>query len=68
VYTVYVASTNIAQELGMEFPAVMAPLVYERDAWLADTLHSTGGKRVVGVVGKGHIAGIQERCALPDVV
>jgi pheromone shutdown protein TraB len=46
--------------LAESFPALVAPLVTERDIFLSLTMKSSmavnGCNRVVGVVGKGHAA------------
>ena len=43
-------------------PQVVAPLLHERDMYLAWSLKRSkavnGAKRVVGVVGKGHLRGV----------
>eukprot|EP00903_Cladosiphon_okamuranus_P020592 g18902.t1 len=48
--------------LAERFPSVVGPLIYERDLYLAWTLKRSravcGQRRVVGVVGRGHLAGV----------
>eukprot|EP00904_Undaria_pinnatifida_P014018 jgi/Undpi1/9747/HiC_scaffold_27.g12203.m1 len=48
--------------LGERFPSVVGPLIFERDLYLAWTLKRSravcGQRRVVGVVGRGHLAGV----------
>lgn len=49
-------------ELQSSFPAILRPLVWERDVYLAWSLKRSkavcGTKAVVGVVGKGHLRGV----------
>eukprot|EP01128_Nolandella_sp_AFSM9_P004233 TRINITY_DN186_c0_g3_i1.p1 TRINITY_DN186_c0_g3~~TRINITY_DN186_c0_g3_i1.p1 ORF type:complete len:369 (-),score=82.84 TRINITY_DN186_c0_g3_i1:103-1209(-) len=42
-----------------EFPSILTPLIFERDAFLAAKIRSQPGPVVVAVVGLGHLAGIQ---------
>ncbi|XP_024365398.1 uncharacterized protein [Physcomitrium patens] len=66
-------------ELSSRFPSLMQPLIHERDMYLAWSLKRSkavnGCKRVVGVVGKGHLRGIvhalihdQENLRFKDLV
>ncbi|KAG5187555.1 TraB family-domain-containing protein [Tribonema minus] len=49
-------------KLSRQFPALVAPLVHERDAYLAWSLKRSravcGKSRVVGVVGRAHLPGV----------
>lgn len=49
-------------ELSSRFPSLLQPLIHERDMYLAWSLKRSkavnGCKRVVGVVGRGHIRGV----------
>ncbi|CAN0089574.1 unnamed protein product [Scytosiphon promiscuus] len=48
--------------LAERFPSVVGPLIYERDLYLAWTLKRSravcGQRRVVGVMGRGHLSGV----------
>ncbi len=41
-----------------EFPPIKEALIDERDTWLAQKIREAGGRRVVAVVGAGHVPGI----------
>jgi len=49
----------LMKEIGDEFPDLKAVLIDERDAYLAERMQSALGRRVVAVVGAGHVAGIR---------
>jgi pheromone shutdown-related protein TraB len=51
--------TELMEELAVETPSVKKVLVDERDAYIANTIHASGGKTIVAVVGAGHMAGIK---------
>lgn len=40
-------------------PAVVTPLLHERDAFMIDSLRRIDEKRVVGIVGLAHLDGIE---------
>jgi pheromone shutdown-related protein TraB len=46
-------------EIGKSLPAVKRVLIDERDQYLAHQIRGAPGKRIVAVVGAGHIPGIQ---------
>jgi pheromone shutdown-related protein TraB len=46
-------------EIGKSLPAVKQVLIDERDQYLAHQIRGAPGKRIVAVVGAGHIPGIQ---------
>ncbi len=51
----------LQRELGSEYPTLMWPLLHERNAAMALALveaRACGAKRVVAVVGKGHLPGL----------
>ena len=50
--------TELMDDLGRHLPAVKKVLIDERDAYLAERLRRSSGKRVVAVVGAGHLEGI----------
>lgn len=54
---------ELVEELQREFPSLYRPLVEERDEYLAAMLreHTKRKRVVVGVVGLGHVKGIQRR-------
>ncbi|CAM9223257.1 unnamed protein product [Ascophyllum nodosum] len=55
---------DLFSALAERFPSVIAPLIYERDLYLAWTLKRSravcGQRRVVGVVGRGHLSGVMK--------
>jgi len=51
--------SELMQELGKELPRAKTVLIDERDAYLAQKIRTSGGQRVVAVVGAGHVAGIR---------
>jgi pheromone shutdown-related protein TraB len=46
-------------EIGESFPEIRRVLIDERDQYLAHELEAAPGKRIVAVVGAGHVPGIQ---------
>lgn len=53
------ALTGLLDEIGRELPALKTALIDERDAYLAEKIRSAEGRRIVAVVGAGHVAGIR---------
>ena len=51
--------TELMQELGAALPELKRVLIDERDAWLAERIRTTPGRRIVAVVGAGHLAGME---------
>jgi pheromone shutdown-related protein TraB len=51
--------SELMAELGAELPELKRVLIDERDAWLADRIRATNGKRIVAVVGAGHLDGME---------
>ncbi len=49
---------NILQTFAKAFPAVKSRLIDERDIYLSQKIKEASGKKVVAVVGAGHIPGI----------
>lgn len=48
------------KELGEHFPGIKKHLIDERDQYLSEKIKNTSGKKVVAVLGAGHIPGIKE--------
>jgi pheromone shutdown-related protein TraB len=61
------ALSEMLSELGRAVPQIKAPLIDERDRYLASKLAEVGAGRrtVVGVVGAAHVPGIQENFGKP---
>ena len=51
--------TGLLDELGQAFPSLKRVLIDERDAYLAERMRRSTGRRVVAVVGAGHVPGIE---------
>ena len=51
--------SELMQELGAALPELKRVLIDERDAWLAERIRATAGRRLVAVVGAGHLAGME---------
>ncbi|WCJ36588.1 TraB family protein [Euphorbia peplus] len=53
---------ELYQKLGSSYPSLLQPLIHERDTYLAWSLKRSkavrSGKRVVGIIGKGHMNGV----------
>jgi pheromone shutdown protein TraB len=47
--------------VGRHFPSLLRTLIAERDTYLAATIQKCGGRKVVAVVGFGHLNGIIEQ-------
>lgn len=52
--------TELSQELSKQYPSLHTHLLVERDLYLAFKLRSLSAPLIVGVVGKGHVQGIQK--------
>lgn len=50
--------TEMLNELGKTMPVIKQVLIDERDLYLAEKIRNTPGKKVVAVVGAGHVNGI----------
>ena len=50
--------SELMDEVGKAMPAAKAALIDERDIFMAEKIKAAAGKRVVAVVGAGHMAGI----------
>jgi pheromone shutdown-related protein TraB len=63
--------SSLMDEMGQTFPDLKRVLIDERDIYLAEKIKATAGRRLVAVVGAGHVEGIkkallkdqQHRCA-----
>ena len=51
--------SELIRELGAALPHTKAVLIDERDVYMAEKIKQTEGRRLVAVVGAGHVAGIQ---------
>lgn len=49
---------NLIKELGDTLPKVKEVLIDERDFYIAEKIKNSNGKKIVAVVGKGHLEGI----------
>ncbi|NNL84604.1 MAG: TraB/GumN family protein [Myxococcales bacterium] len=50
--------SRVMEELGSAFPNLKRVLIDERDLYLAERMRASEGRRVVAVVGAGHVAGM----------
>jgi pheromone shutdown-related protein TraB len=50
--------SRLLTELGNAFPGLKLVLIDERDAYLAERIRETPGRRIVAVVGAGHLEGV----------
>jgi pheromone shutdown-related protein TraB len=53
--------SRLLAELGEAFPGLKTVLIDERDAYLAERIRETPGRRLLAVVGAGHVAGLVRR-------
>ena len=51
---------NLMKELGKQMPSMKRVLVDERDEYIAEMIKRSPGKKIVAVVGAGHLSGIEE--------
>ena len=51
--------TEMMEELGKEVPSIKETLLDERNIYIADKIASLEAKKIVAVVGAGHVAGIK---------
>jgi pheromone shutdown-related protein TraB len=51
---------NMMEELASFLPSVKEVLIDERDRYLATRLYNSEGKKIVAVIGAGHVGGIAE--------
>lgn len=50
--------TELMQQFAQEMPGLQIPLIDERDRYLMSAIQEAPGKRIVGVVGAGHVSGM----------
>ncbi|MDZ4784787.1 MAG: TraB/GumN family protein [bacterium] len=50
---------SMMSELGNNLPGITTALISERDQYLAEKIKSSPGKKIVAVVGAGHVPGIE---------
>lgn len=53
--------SRLLTELGEAFPGLKTVLIDERDAFLSERIRETPGRRLLAVVGAGHVAGLVRR-------
>lgn len=51
---------HLMKELGREFPSMKKVLVDERDLYIAEMIKHSPGKKIVAIVGAGHLEGIEK--------
>jgi pheromone shutdown-related protein TraB len=51
---------NLMKELGKQMPSMKKVLVDERDLFIAESIRNSPGKKIVAVVGAGHLKGIKK--------
>jgi pheromone shutdown-related protein TraB len=59
------ALSELMRELGEVMPALKTVLIDERDTFLTEKMRQAPGRRVVAVVGAGHVAGIRAALLAP---
>jgi pheromone shutdown-related protein TraB len=59
------ALSELMRELGEAMPALKTVLIDERDTFLTEKMRQAPGRRVVAVVGAGHVAGIHAALRAP---
>ncbi|MFH1240711.1 MAG: TraB/GumN family protein [Candidatus Diapherotrites archaeon] len=57
--------TELMNELGQKMPSIKKVLVDERDLFIANGILASPGKKIVAVVGAGHIDGIKKYLDMP---
>jgi len=57
--------TQLMQQLSKEMPSVKSVLVDERDAFIANSITRSPGKKILAVVGAGHLEGIKKLLGKP---
>jgi pheromone shutdown-related protein TraB len=53
--------TEMLNELSAEIPSIKEVLIDERDSYITEKILSAEGKKIVAVVGAGHVNGIKKR-------
>jgi len=59
--------TELMVKMKSIFPSLSRTIVTERDEWMASQLRSLQAKKIVAVVGKGHVKGIAEQWSNYDI-
>jgi len=62
------ALSELMRELGEVMPALKTVLIDERDTFLTEKMRRAPGRRIVAIVGAGHVAGILAAMAAPREV
>jgi pheromone shutdown-related protein TraB len=57
--------SEMLQELAHVMPGIKQPMIDERDAYLMSSIEAAPGKRVVAVVGAGHVDGMLQNLGQP---
>lgn len=52
---------NAMDEFAKAYPGIRERLIFERDIYLAEKIKASKGKKILAVVGAGHVPGIKER-------
>ena len=52
--------TSMLSELGKSFPKLKTALIDERDKYLSHKIKTASGKKIVAVLGAGHVPGVKE--------
>lgn len=52
---------NAMDEFAKAYPGVRERLIFERDIYLAEKIKASTGKKILAVVGAGHVPGIKQR-------
>jgi pheromone shutdown-related protein TraB len=58
--------TTMMNELARMLPAVKRVLIDERNLFMANNIRKEGGKRILVVIGRGHIEGVAEALSQPS--
>jgi len=53
--------SELMNELGKELPGIKKVLVDERDEYIASKINKMKGKKVVAIIGAGHLKGVKEK-------
>lgn len=52
---------NAMEEFAQAYPGIRERLIFERDIYLAEKIKASKGKKILAVVGAGHVPGIKQR-------
>jgi pheromone shutdown-related protein TraB len=56
---------TVLSEIGEAFPEIRRVLIDERDQYLAHEIRTAPGKKIIAVVGAGHVPGVQRYWGMP---